>query len=235
MRGGSRSGRHGARRSSRRSGRLARRGDHRRPSRRRHGRGPHQHGARVPRGTSGDHRGRARREDGAAGPSPSCWICPAPSCVWASCRDTGARRGREASRSVRAGPARHLPRAARPPAARYRVLLDDGAVGADRRRDRHAPAPVPSRSGPQRRDVTSRKGVNLPDSHLPVPALTPRDEELLAFGLDEDVDRVALSFVRTPRTSRCCGDASRRAGATSCSSPSSRSARRSSGWTRSSR
>jgi len=44
--------------------------------------------------------------------------------------------------------------------------------------------------------VESRKGVNLPDTQLPIGALTARDHELLAWGLEQDVDYVALSFVR---------------------------------------
>jgi pyruvate kinase len=44
--------------------------------------------------------------------------------------------------------------------------------------------------------IESRKGVNLPDTRLPVGALTVRDHELLAWGLRQDVDYVALSFVR---------------------------------------
>jgi pyruvate kinase len=40
------------------------------------------------------------------------------------------------------------------------------------------------------------KGVNLPGVKLRIPALTPRDEEYLKFGLEQDVDYVALSFVR---------------------------------------
>jgi len=44
--------------------------------------------------------------------------------------------------------------------------------------------------------VESRKGVNLPDTQLPIRALTARDHELLAWGLGQDVDYVALSFVR---------------------------------------
>lgn len=44
--------------------------------------------------------------------------------------------------------------------------------------------------------VTSRKGVNLPDSIIPLPALTPRDKENLRFALKADVDWIALSFVR---------------------------------------
>ncbi len=44
--------------------------------------------------------------------------------------------------------------------------------------------------------ITSRKGLNLPDSVLSVPALTSKDVQDLAFILDEDFDFVALSFVR---------------------------------------
>ena len=44
--------------------------------------------------------------------------------------------------------------------------------------------------------VTSRKGVNLPDTVLDVPTLTAEDEDHLAFGLAQDVDFVAQSFVR---------------------------------------
>ena len=44
--------------------------------------------------------------------------------------------------------------------------------------------------------IESRKGVNLPDTRLPIGALTAGDRELLAWGLRQDVDYVALSFVR---------------------------------------
>lgn len=42
----------------------------------------------------------------------------------------------------------------------------------------------------------SRKGVNLPSSHLSVPSLTAKDELDLAQGVELAVDFVALSFVR---------------------------------------
>jgi len=45
--------------------------------------------------------------------------------------------------------------------------------------------------------VTSRKGVNLPDSLIPIPALTESDEENLRFALQSGVDWLALSFVRS--------------------------------------
>jgi pyruvate kinase len=45
-------------------------------------------------------------------------------------------------------------------------------------------------------DLQSRKGVNLPSSHLKIPALTEKDRADLQVGLEEHVDFVALSFVR---------------------------------------
>ena len=48
------------------------------------------------------------------------------------------------------------------------------------------------RGGP----VRSRRGVNLPDSDLDLPALTPKDLEDLRHGVDMGVDMVAISFVR---------------------------------------
>ncbi len=46
--------------------------------------------------------------------------------------------------------------------------------------------------------LTPKKGVNLPDSALTMPSLTPKDIEDLDFILANDLDWVALSFVRTP-------------------------------------
>ncbi|MEO8376093.1 MAG: pyruvate kinase [Candidatus Sumerlaeota bacterium] len=46
--------------------------------------------------------------------------------------------------------------------------------------------------------LKSRKGVNLPDTKLPIPALTDKDRADLRFALENGVDMVALSFVRSP-------------------------------------
>jgi pyruvate kinase len=46
--------------------------------------------------------------------------------------------------------------------------------------------------------IRSRKGLNLPGTHLPIPALTEKDREDLRFALSQGVDTVALSFVRNP-------------------------------------
>ena len=45
-------------------------------------------------------------------------------------------------------------------------------------------------------ELKSRKGINLPDSDIKAPALTPKDEEDLVVGVQAGVDYVALSFVR---------------------------------------
>ncbi len=45
--------------------------------------------------------------------------------------------------------------------------------------------------------VSSHKGVNLPGIPLPIPSLTDKDVDDLAFALDLGVDFVALSFVRS--------------------------------------
>lgn len=46
--------------------------------------------------------------------------------------------------------------------------------------------------------LKSRKGINLPDSNVSAPSLTEKDIEDLEFGLAQDIDWVALSFVRRP-------------------------------------
>ncbi len=45
--------------------------------------------------------------------------------------------------------------------------------------------------------VTSRKGVNFPDTRLSAPSLTEKDEQDLDFGLAAGVDWVSVSFVRS--------------------------------------
>ena len=45
--------------------------------------------------------------------------------------------------------------------------------------------------------LKEHKGINLPGVAVSAPALSEKDEEDLAFGLDQGVDLVALSFVRS--------------------------------------
>ncbi|WKN43697.1 pyruvate kinase [Tunicatimonas pelagia] len=44
--------------------------------------------------------------------------------------------------------------------------------------------------------LKSRKGMNLPDTKISAPSLTEKDKKDLLFGLEHDVDWIALSFVR---------------------------------------
>jgi pyruvate kinase len=46
--------------------------------------------------------------------------------------------------------------------------------------------------------LTSRKGMNLPDTRISAPTLTDKDRDDLRFGITQGVDYVALSFVRGP-------------------------------------
>lgn len=46
--------------------------------------------------------------------------------------------------------------------------------------------------------LSNRKGVNVPGVMLPISAMTPKDHVDLAFGLEQGVDWVALSFVQRP-------------------------------------
>ena len=46
--------------------------------------------------------------------------------------------------------------------------------------------------------LSDRKGVNVPDMVLPIPALTEKDRADLAFALEHGVDYIGLSFVQRP-------------------------------------
>ena len=45
--------------------------------------------------------------------------------------------------------------------------------------------------------LKSNKGINLPNVKVSAPSFTAKDEEDLVFGLENDIDYVAISFVRT--------------------------------------
>jgi len=46
--------------------------------------------------------------------------------------------------------------------------------------------------------ISDRKGVNVPDAEVPIPALTEKDRKDLAFATDQGADWIALSFVQRP-------------------------------------
>ena len=55
-------------------------------------------------------------------------------------------------------------------------------------------------------ELSSHKGFNLPGVELDIPSFTEKDKEDLHFGLDHDVDLVAISFVRTAEDVRTVRD-----------------------------
>ncbi|HET8865825.1 MAG TPA: pyruvate kinase [Gracilimonas sp.] len=50
--------------------------------------------------------------------------------------------------------------------------------------------------------LKSRKGVNLPNVRISIPSMTEKDIKDLEFGIKQDVDLIALSFVRTAKDVR---------------------------------
>ncbi len=77
-----------------------------------------------------------------------------------------------------------------------RVLLDDGAIELEvtGKRDRDLITKI-IRGG----RLSERKGVNFPGIELRGPAMTAEDETALHFGLQHEIDLVAVSFVRSPQ------------------------------------
>ncbi|MFY9242245.1 MAG: pyruvate kinase [Polaribacter sp.] len=54
--------------------------------------------------------------------------------------------------------------------------------------------------------LKSKKGVNLPNTAISLPALTKKDMEDAIFAIEQQVDWIALSFVRTPEDLRMLRD-----------------------------
>jgi pyruvate kinase len=78
------------------------------------------------------------------------------------------------------------------------IMLDDGRVEMKVEEVDKAADAIHCRvvvGGP----LSDSKGVNFPGVYLSIKALTDKDRRDLAFGLDQGVDWVALSFVRNPQ------------------------------------
>jgi len=76
----------------------------------------------------------------------------------------------------------------------HRVMIDDGKVEmvVESKTDTEVRCRLVN-AGP----IGNRKGVNLPDVKTDLPALTQQDMDDIAFGVQQGVDYVAASFVRT--------------------------------------
>ncbi|HVP74366.1 MAG TPA: pyruvate kinase [Phycisphaerales bacterium] len=75
-----------------------------------------------------------------------------------------------------------------------RLLINDGAIRmlvVEKGRDSIECRVV------QGGTITSNKGINLPDSHVRAASMSPRDEQCVRWALDQELDFLALSFVRT--------------------------------------
>ncbi len=116
-------------------------------------------------------------------------------------------------RTVPATPRRlgvSMPSLARRLRPRERVLIDDGKLRLRVRRIRgdevHCDVEVGGRIG-------TRRGVNLPDTSLSLPALTRKDQRDLELGIALGVDYIALSFVSSGNDVRALRRRLQRAGA----------------------
>lgn len=76
-----------------------------------------------------------------------------------------------------------------------RLLLDDGRLALEvvSVKDRNALSAKVIIGGP----LSSHKGINLPGVRLRISGFTEKDESDLEFGISQNVDAVAVSFVRT--------------------------------------
>jgi len=74
-----------------------------------------------------------------------------------------------------------------------RVLLDDGALELEVLEKNETDVICKVIIGGL---LHERKGINLPNTYLPVPSVTKKDRNDLDWALERDVDYVALSFVR---------------------------------------
>ena len=77
-----------------------------------------------------------------------------------------------------------------------RILLSDGLIElrVQQVRGREVTCKVVNGGA-----LGENKGINLPGVRLRVPALTPKDKEDLKFALKQEVDYIAVSFVRRPQ------------------------------------
>lgn len=73
------------------------------------------------------------------------------------------------------------------------ILLDDGAIELQVKSVSKTDVVTVVKNGGI---LSERKGINLPDTTLPIPSLTKKDRVDLEWAMKQDVDYIALSFVR---------------------------------------
>lgn len=82
---------------------------------------------------------------------------------------------------------------------KQRILIEDGLIELEVEKIQGRHITCVALSGGK---IQNHKGVNLPRTKLKIPILTERDIEDLKFGLKNNVDYVALSFVRSAKDVR---------------------------------
>ncbi len=74
-----------------------------------------------------------------------------------------------------------------------KILLDDGAIELKVKKVTKTDVTTIVVNGGV---LSERKGINLPNTKLPIPSLTEKDRKDLEWAMTQDVDYIALSFVR---------------------------------------
>jgi pyruvate kinase len=74
-----------------------------------------------------------------------------------------------------------------------KILLDDGAIELKVKKVTKTDVVTEVVNGAI---LSERKGINLPNTKLPIPSLTEKDRKDLEWAMTQDVDYIALSFVR---------------------------------------
>ena len=64
------------------------------------------------------------------------------------------------------------------------------------------PRPTSSAASSSAARLSERKGINLPNTPLPIPSMTEKDHADLIWAMEQNVDYIALSFVRTAEDCR---------------------------------
>ncbi|KKR34718.1 MAG: Pyk [Candidatus Magasanikbacteria bacterium GW2011_GWA2_40_10] len=80
--------------------------------------------------------------------------------------------------------------------AGQRILVDDGHIEVKVKNVEGTKITAEVMEGTT---IFSRKGLNLPDSDLDIAAISEKDKKDLKFGVEQGVDLVALSFVRSAK------------------------------------
>ncbi|MEW6623842.1 MAG: pyruvate kinase [Bacillota bacterium] len=75
-----------------------------------------------------------------------------------------------------------------------KILLDDGLIELEVLRVENSDIVCRVLNGGE---ISNRKGVNVPGVHVNLPAITEKDVKDIIFGIEQGVDFIAASFVRT--------------------------------------